>query len=220
MVEGIKYNPPVGQFAASLNRINYVFWGQELLTLDSKVKELITKYPLNQIGIYLIAFDEIVPILSQANSHPLLEKVQWYGSEAAAKYEKIISNYESSIFAANSKYVAPLYGFKENNNKKLESFLDKYDKYHSETTLTFDSPYLYDSAWLASLTKIKSNNSKEVEILKRDFLDISDSYTGITGPTILNEFGDRLNSNYDFWIVSDRKENNTDNNRLEWIKIS
>ena len=220
VVEGIKYNPPIGQFAASLNRINYVFWGQELITLNSKVKELAAEYPLNQIGVYLIAFDEIIPILSQANSHPLLEKVRWYGSEATAKYEKIISNYESSVFAANSKYVAPLYGFNETNNKKLESFLNAYDEYHTEATLTFDGPYLYDSAWLATLTKIKSNNTNEVEILKRDFINISDSYTGITGPTILNEFGDRLYSSYDFWTVSEKKENNTNNNRLDWIKVS
>ena len=79
---------------------------------------------------------------------------------------------------------------------------------------------MYDSAWLATLTKIKSNNTNEVEILKRDFINISDSYTGITGPTILNEFGDRLYSSYDFWTVSEKKENNTNNNRLDWIKVS
>ncbi|MFB5601093.1 MAG: ABC transporter substrate-binding protein [Nitrososphaeraceae archaeon] len=220
VVEGIKYKPPIGQFAASLNRINYVFWGQELLTLNSKVKELATEYTLNEIGIYLIAFDEIVPILSQANSHPLLEKVRWYGSEATVKYEKIISNYESSVFAANSKYVAPLYGFNETDNKKLESFLEAYDEYDTEAILTFDGPYLYDAVWLAAFTKIKSNNTNEVELLKSEFINISNSYTGITGPTILNEFGDRLYSSYDFWSVSKKKENDTaNNNRLEWIKI-
>lgn len=221
VVDGIKYNPPIGQFAASLNRINYVYWGQELITLNSKVKELTLEYPLNQIGVYLVAFDEVVPILSQANSHPLLEKVRWYGNEATAKYKKIISNHESSIFAVNSRYAAPLYGFNETNSKKLESFLESYEEYHRKTPIAFDGPYMYDAVWLATLTKIQAKNTNQIQVLKKAFLNISDFFTGITGPTILNEFGDRLYSNYDFWTVSENNKNETTiADRLEWIKVS
>ena len=221
VADGIKYNPPIGQFAASLNRINYVYWGQELITLNSKVKELSLEYPLNQIGVYLVAFDEVVTILSQANSHPLLEKVRWYGNEATAKYKKIISNHESSIFAVNSRYVAPLYGFNETNSKKLESFLESYEEYHTKTPIAFDGPYMYDAVWLATLTKIQTNNTNQIQVLKKAFFNISDSFTGITGPTILNEFGDRLYSSYDFWTVSENNKNETTiADRLKWIKVS
>jgi hypothetical protein len=130
----------------------------------------------------------------------------------------VISNQESSIFAANSKYLAPIYGFNETNNKKLESFLDKYHDSHTDAYLTFDGIYLYDSVWLAALTKIQSNNTKDIEILNRDFINISFSYTGITGQTILNDFGDRLYGIYDFWTVVEKKENNI--NRLEWTKVN
>lgn len=220
VIEGINYIPPIGQFAASLNRINYVFWGQELITLNSKVKELSSEYPLNEIGVYLIAFDEIVPILSQANSHPILEKVRWYGSEATTKYEKLITNLESSIFANNSRYTAPIYGYgyNETNDEKLQSYLKKYHDSDTEAPLTFDGPYLYDAVWLATLTKIQSNNTQDIKILKRDFVNISELYVGVTGRTILNESGDRLDSNYDFWTIA--QSNETLTNRFEWFKIN
>ncbi|MGD1836067.1 MAG: ABC transporter substrate-binding protein [Nitrososphaeraceae archaeon] len=214
--EGIKYDPPIGQFAASLNRINYVFWGQELIALNSKVEELSKTFPLNEIGVYVIAFDEIIPILSQANSHPLLEQVSWYGNEATTKYEQIVKNYESSIFAKNSDYISPIYGFNETDNKKLESFIEKYDHYEEEAPLTFDGPYLYDSLWLATLAKIDSNNTQNIKELKKTFISLSNIFTGITGLTSLNDAGDRLEAIYEFWTI----QTNENNTRLEWIKVN
>ena len=214
--DGIKYDAPVGQFAASLNRINYVFWGQELITLNSKVEELHKTFSLNEIGVYVIAFDEVIPILSQANSHPLLEQVRWYGNEATTKYEQIIKNYESSIFAENSEYVAPIYGFNETDNKKLESFFEKYEHYSEEDPITFDGPYLYDSLWLVTLAKVESNNTKNIQELKKTFVDLSSIYSGITGLINLNNAGDRLDAIYEFWTI----QKNKDNRILEWVKIS
>ena len=216
VVEGIEYDPPIGQFAASLNRINYVFWGQELISLNSKVQELNKTFSLKEIGVYVIAFDEIIPILSQANSHPLLEQVRWYGNEATTKYEQIIKNYESSLFAENAEYVAPIYGFNETDNKKLKSFFEKYEHYSEESPLTFDGPYLYDSLWLVTLAKIESNNTKNIQELKKTFIDLSSIYHGITGLINLNKAGDRLDVIYEFWTI----QKDEDNQILEWAKIS
>ncbi|MFB5600782.1 MAG: ABC transporter substrate-binding protein [Nitrososphaeraceae archaeon] len=216
VADGIKYNPPVGHFAASLSRANYVFWGQDLIDLNYKVRELSNVYPLEEIGVYIIAFDEIVPIFSQGNSHPLLQQVRWYGNEATAKSEKIITNYESSLFADKTDYVAPVYELNETKNKKLHHFLKKYQESHTEAFLTFDGPYLYDSVWLAALSKIKSNNTNDVELLKKTFMNVSYSFMGITGPTKLNLFGDRLYGEFDFWEV--KKEEN-EAYVLKWNKI-
>ena len=144
VVEGIEYDPPIGQLAASLNRINYVFWGQELITLTSKVKELSSTYSLNEIGIYSISFDEIIPILSQANSHPLLEQVRWYGNEATNnnKYKQIIEHHESAVFAERTNYISPVYGFNETDNEKLEYLIKKYGHDTEKFPIPFDGSYI------------------------------------------------------------------------------
>jgi hypothetical protein len=47
--------------------------------------------------------------------------------------------------------------------------------------------------------------------LKKTFVDIADSYSysGITGKTILNEFGDKKFGYYDFWAIEDKEDNNS-----------
>ncbi|MGD1836250.1 MAG: penicillin-binding protein activator [Nitrososphaeraceae archaeon] len=218
VVEGIEYDPPIGQLAASLNRINYVFWGQELITLTSKVQELSITYPLNEIGIYVISFDEIIPILSQANSHPLLEQVRWYGNEATnnKKYEQLIEHFESSIFAERTNYISPIYGFNETNNTKLDSLMKKYDLHTEKLPISFDGSYMYDSLWLTTLAKIESNNTQNVQDLKKTFINISKKYNGITGLINFNDAGDRFEPIYEFWTI----EKNRDDNQLEWSKVT
>jgi hypothetical protein len=43
--------------------------------------------------------------------------------------------------------------------------------------------------------------------LKKTFVDIADSYSGITGKTILNEFGDKKFGYYDFLAIMDKEDN-------------
>src|SRR5215210_141424 len=64
-LDGIGYDPPVGNFAASLHRINFIVWEQELRSLTSKVNDAVNQYGADKVGVYIVAFDEIVPIMIQ-----------------------------------------------------------------------------------------------------------------------------------------------------------
>ncbi len=44
--EGINYSPPIGKFATSLHRINFIMWNQELDKLNTIVSSAIKKYRL------------------------------------------------------------------------------------------------------------------------------------------------------------------------------
>ncbi|HYY40693.1 MAG TPA: penicillin-binding protein activator, partial [Nitrososphaera sp.] len=99
ILDGIGYNPPVGDFAASLHRINFIVWEQELRALTSKVNNAVSQYGADKVGVYIVAFDEIVPIMIQANRHPELQSVRWYGSDGSAQNEGLIKNVEAAEFA-------------------------------------------------------------------------------------------------------------------------
>ena len=214
MVDGIKYTTPVGNLSTSNKESNLVFGKKELITLDSKVKTLTDNYPLNEIGIYLIAFDEIISIFNNANSYPILEQIRWYGSETNSKFNEIIINKESALFAFNSEYVAPSYGFNETNNENFDKYIDKYYDLYSKDSFTFAGPFFYDSVWLATLSKLETNNTNDIEALKRVLQNISNSYNGLTGLTILNDAGNRINGIYEFWTV-ERDEKETD--KFKWV---
>jgi ABC-type branched-subunit amino acid transport system substrate-binding protein len=90
VLEGVGYDPPVGNFAASLHRINFIVWEQELKSLTSKVNDAVSQYGADKVGVYIVAFDEIVPIMIQANRHQELQSVRWYGSDGSAQNEGLI----------------------------------------------------------------------------------------------------------------------------------
>ena len=66
--------------SASLNRINFIIWDQELKSLNHKVSKGAEQYGVDRVGVYLISYDEVVPILIQAQNHPILDRVKWYGA--------------------------------------------------------------------------------------------------------------------------------------------
>lgn len=63
-------------FAASLHRINFIVWEQELRSLTSKVNDAVKQYDVDKMRVFIVAFDEIVPILIQANRHQELQSVR------------------------------------------------------------------------------------------------------------------------------------------------
>ena len=72
----------------------------------------------------------------------------------------------------------------------------------------------YDAFWVAALTENSNAGSKDINSLRKTFLQITNSYMGITGNTGLDEAGYRKYGYYDFWAV---KPN--DHNSFEWKKV-
>lgn len=108
VLDGVEYDPPVGNFAASLHRINFIVWEQELRSLTSKVNDAVRQYGPDKVGGYIVAFDEIVPILIQANRHQELESVRWYGSDGSAQLEGLVKNVEAAEFAVKTDFLNPI----------------------------------------------------------------------------------------------------------------
>ena len=94
VVDGVGYFPPIGHFSTSLNRINLIIWNQQLSSLSSKLIQAIAQYGSDKVGVYLVAFDEVVPILIQAQDHPEFSRVKWYGSDGTALNNGLIKNFE------------------------------------------------------------------------------------------------------------------------------
>jgi len=210
---GIAYHPPIGKFAASLHRINFIMWDQDLKTLSSRVNEAKHDHPNYKVAIYIIAFDEIVPILIQAQNHDMLDEVNWYGSDGSAKNELILKNFESAKFANKARFLNPLSGVEENDSRvkilenKIEEKISRYpDPYYANA---------YDALWVAALTENATKGIKDIQTLKQKLYEMANSYFGLTGKTSLDEDGDRKYGTYDFWIINEKD----DNKGYEWVKV-
>ena len=196
-------------------------WNQELEKLNAIVSDAIIKYGANSVGVYVISFDEITPILIQSTLYENLGKVRWYGSDKIAQNHQITKNVDSALFAMKTNFSNPLYSI-DSESKKLHELKEMLEKQlHEVSSITYPA-LAYDSYWIAALSLDKNNttfNNSNNGNLTKSFEDIiretADSFDeGISGKIKLNKAGDRIGGNYDFWIVA--KDNETQN--YEWEK--
>jgi branched-chain amino acid transport system substrate-binding protein len=219
VLDGIGYDPPVGNFEASLHRINFIVWEQELKSLSSKVNDAVKEYGADKVGVYIVAYDEIVPIMIQANRHPELQAVRWYGSDGSAQHEGLIKNIEAAEFAVKTNFMNPIYGLNSTDSfKKLETRIiediGRVPTSYAEVT--------YDEFWIIALTLKDINVSKNHEIghLRESLINTANFFIGVTGRTELNEAGDRKYGSYDFWAVHPEYDEVNHKSSFEWAKVA
>jgi branched-chain amino acid transport system substrate-binding protein len=217
VVDGVGYIPRTGDFSASLNRINFMIWDQDLRSLSLKISQAVAQYGADKVGVYLVAFDEVVPIFIEAENQPGLSMVKWYGSDGSALNDKLVRNIEAAMFAAKTGFVNPIYGVDNNNSYKFRLVDNQIQKAIGRVPRSY-AEVAYDAFWVAALTENITGGTKDVNSLKKTFLQISNSYAGITGDTSLNEAGDRKHGDYDFWAI---RSNNSDNqSHFAWALVS
>ena len=219
MLDGVGYDPPVGNFAASLHRINFIVWEQELRSLTSKVNDAVKQYGADKVGVYIVAYDEIVPILIQANRHQELQSVSWYGSDGSAQLEGLIKNVEAAEFAVKTNFLNPIYGLNATDSfKKLETrIVEEIDR-----VPTSYAQVTYDEFWVAALTLKDGSALQQDDIgsLRDAFINTANSYVGVTGRTELNDAGDRKYGAYDFWAVRPVDEDVKKKASFEWTNVA
>ena len=154
--EGINYKPHTGKFATSLHRINFIMWNQDLEKLNSIVSNAINKYGKKSVGVYIISYDEITPILIQSRNYHSLEDVRWYGSDSIAENHHLIKNIDSALFAIKTNFSNPLYSIDTKSSKFNELKKEIEMKLHHPDSLTY-SAIAYDSFWISSLSLDKNS---------------------------------------------------------------
>jgi branched-chain amino acid transport system substrate-binding protein len=216
--EGINYHPYTGKFATSLHRINFIMWNQDLEKLSGIVSDAVRKYGVHSVGVYIISYDEITPILIQAPLYGMLEKVRWYGSDSIAQNHHITKNVDSAMFAMKINFTNPLYSISNETEEShaLEKELEK--KLHEAGSITYPA-IAYDSYWIAALSLDKNSTIiSDKENFSKSFKELvvetAESFEGMSGRIKLNAAGDRIGGNYDFWIVGKDK----DTQSYEWEK--
>jgi branched-chain amino acid transport system substrate-binding protein len=212
---GVAYKPPTGDFSASLHRINFIFWEQDLKALTSRVNDAVKQYGADKVGVYAISFDEIVPIMIQAARHPELSAVRWYGSDGSALNADLVKNVDAANFAVKTSFVNPIYALDEGNNKRLIEIEQKITKEIGHSHRSY-AELAYDAIWLAALTSDQVGNQTQASILSDALVEEANSFDGITGRTMLNEAGDRTTGSYDFWAITTA---NGHADEYEWRRI-
>ncbi|MEE8181456.1 MAG: ABC transporter substrate-binding protein, partial [Nitrosopumilaceae archaeon] len=204
VVDGVPYVPRVGELSASLNRINFVVWDQELKSLNSKVSQATALYGTDKVAVFLIAFDEVVPIHMMGGKHPDLVSVRWYGSDSSAQNEALIRNSHSAMFSMKTGFLNSMYGIEENTERL--KLLEEEIEHRTHIDPGAYAIIAYDAFWVAALTQNATIATNDFSSLKNTLVQKANSYLGVSGNTILNDAGDRKYGNYDFWVLSENED--------------
>ena len=73
------------------------------------VSDSVNKYGANSVGVYVVSYDEITPILIQSPLYETLGKVRWYGSDSIAQNHHVTKNGDSALFAMQTNFANPLF---------------------------------------------------------------------------------------------------------------
>jgi ABC-type branched-subunit amino acid transport system substrate-binding protein len=224
--DGIIYEPHTGRFATSLHRINFIMWDQQLKKLNTIVSDAIKRYGVKSVAVYIISYDEIAPILIQAQNYDMLKKVRWYGSDSIAQSFQITKNWDAADFAMKTNLTNPLFSIiNSNNSEKLNSLEEDLKKeLHEVGSITYPA-IAYDSYLVASLSLYKNStsnydknnnyNNSTTKSFKQIVFDTATKSLedGLSGKIILNKAGDRVSESYDFWKI------NKNSHGYEWDEL-
>jgi branched-chain amino acid transport system substrate-binding protein len=225
--KGINYKPHTGKFATSLHRINFIMWNEDLEKLNSIVADAIKKYGNKSVGVFIISYDEITPILIQSPMYRSLGDIRWYGSDSIAQNHHITKNIDSALFAIKTNLSNPLYSL-ETKSPKIHELIEVLEKELHDGGESITYPAIaYDSFWISSLSLEKNSTTSrylDSKIIKKSFKDIvfetAESFDeGLSGKIQLNDSGDRFGENYYFWSFSKNPQKNQYAWKIENVPI-
>ncbi|GBC70467.1 Leu/Ile/Val-binding protein [Candidatus Calditenuaceae archaeon HR02] len=182
---GIRYNPDAKEFAT------------EIATLESKVRDAISKYGQGAVAVHLISFEEAVLILQEAAKRDVLRSVRWFGSDGTAGSGDIQKDATSAQFNVDTKFLHTIYAATTSDifERVRERVKQVYGREPDTYTYT-----IYDILWVLALS-ILAVDKYDTTAVKGVLPLISSQYFGASGWTILNESGDRVGGDYDVWAI-------------------
>jgi branched-chain amino acid transport system substrate-binding protein len=188
VLAGLSYDPATTDFTASV------------ATIGATLRAQRTAKPSAVIAVYLASFEEATQIFDLARLDSDLSGVRWYGGDGVTQSQALLANANVAHFGAVTKFTAPNVGLDDATRDRWQPISDEI---RARTGFTPDAYALsvYDAAWVGALSAIETNLRSE--LLRAAFVRNIQRYWGLTGPTTLDDAGDRRIGNFDFWTIQE-----------------
>jgi branched-chain amino acid transport system substrate-binding protein len=170
-------------------------------TIKAKIGQYSTAAGASKVAVYAATFDEVKDIFKKASTDPVLSTVNWYGGDGIVQSSVLASDAEASAFAVKVGFFAPNFGLPAQAHPDLERIKSSI---LSKTGIEPDAYALsvYDAVWTIALTVDDVPGVlQDFSRMKTVFTETSYRYFGITGPTMLDDNGDRKIGTFDYWGI-------------------
>jgi branched-chain amino acid transport system substrate-binding protein len=165
------------------------------------------------VAVYLTAFGEVTKLFGAAAGTPELESVKWYGSDSVALSKGLVEDETAAAFAVKADYPNPILGLRNEDRELWEPVNERLSEKLGRTPDAF-ALAAHDALVVGVEALIAEGENTDAAALGQTLVAAAGEYTGLTGPTDLNEAGDRSLGNYDFWAVCEGDAG------YEWIRAA
>jgi branched-chain amino acid transport system substrate-binding protein len=165
------------------------------------------------VAVYLTAFGEVTKLFGAAAGTPELESVKWYGSDSVALSKGLVEDQTAAAFAVKADYPNPILGLRNADEPQWGPVNERLSEELGRTPDAF-ALAAYDALFVGVEALKAAGDDADATALGQAVADEARDYTGLTGPTELNEAGDRSLGNYDFWAVCESEGG------YEWVRVA
>jgi branched-chain amino acid transport system substrate-binding protein len=165
------------------------------------------------VAVYLTAFGEVTKLFGAAAGTPELESVKWYGSDSVALSKGLVEDQTAAAFAVKADYPNPILGLRNEDRELWEPVSNRLSDKLGRTPDAF-ALAAYDALIVGVEALTAEGEDTDAAALGQTLVAAAGEYTGLTGPTDLNEAGDRSLGNYDFWAVCEGDAG------YEWVRAA
>ena len=160
------------------------------------------------IGVELIAFEEASQILGTASQYSQLAQVKWYGSDGTALSQQILQNQDAASFAVQVKWKNTItFGLTDKTKNVYCALLNKLGYPPDPYSLI-----AYDAVWVMALAIQQAGGpDASVQDVANAIPQVVQSYNGVTGTITLNEYGDRVATDYGIFEIVEQ------NGQYQWV---
>lgn len=154
-----------------------------------------------RVVLYLAGFDEVASIATEAAKLKAFDGIPWFGGDGSAQSAALIANASTDAFLVEQAagYDSPLPTLGRNKkppSDALNAALNPYDKIDDPLPLG-----AYDALMLIIEAQQSAGTTAIGPKLWSAFATAAETYTGVTGATVLNSAGDRASGEFGYWGV-------------------
>lgn len=173
----------------------------QIAAIKAQITALTTTYGVGKVAVYLASFDECVDLFKQAATDPVLSSVRWYGGDGVALSAALIADPAAADFAIATNFFTPTFGLPDAYKTAWEPLIARIK---AKTGIDPDAfgIAVYDAMWVIAKTVEAGNGvPANLDDLESLFVTQANAYTGATGPTNLDTFGDRATGSFDYFGI-------------------
>jgi branched-chain amino acid transport system substrate-binding protein len=188
VLAGVEYDASTREFSATIAK------------LRSQVDQAIAQYGAGHVGVYLASFDELIQLFDGASADSVLGSIRWYGNNSGARVAGLLDNARATAFAIRTGFPNPFLGLDEGSRSVWEPVAARI---RARTNIDPDAYGLavYDAVWVAAKAYVAVGAQPGIEKLTQAYTTAAATHFGATGWVVLDQAGDRMHANYDFWAV-------------------